>query len=282
MKHTILLSLSLLAFTGKASCQYFFQDIYNTRQTIANMALLKNNKVKTQVVQSLDASMNTENDFRCERAMSPTYHQMRAKTQSRATGYSVMTSSFSSKGWLTKTTDSTEASVTTTLYRYDAEGHLLYVSSTSQARDSKMRFDESRSYSYDNAGKVTQMVQKKGNDNDSVLVRFKTDSIGHVTEELETRKGVRSKRTFYNYDAQGHLTDIFRYHPTKKRMLPDYIFEYDAQQRLSKMTTVNAETSTYSIWSYNYLPSGLPQKEECYGKGNELLGTVKYSYTFNP
>ncbi|CAL1517271.1 hypothetical protein [Chitinophaga sp. MM2321] len=284
MKKTILLALGLLALTGKAQAQYYFQDICNTRQTAANMALLKANKVKAQMVQTLDANMDTDNDFRCERTLSPTYHQMRSQTQSRATGYSSMLSSFSSKGLLTKTVDSTGSSVTTTLYRYDSEGRLQYISSTSiaTALGSKMRFDETRSYSYDTAGQLQRMIQKKGNNNDSTIFVFKTDSTGHITEEQEQRNGKAVKRTYYNYDQQGRLTDIFRYQPAKKRMLPDYIFEYDTQGKLLKMTTVNAQTSSYTIWQYTYQPNGLPLKEVCYGKGKELLGTVKYGYVMNP
>ncbi|HEY9257814.1 hypothetical protein, partial [Chitinophaga sp.] len=247
MKKTILLALGMLALAGRGFSQYYFQDIYNTQQTVATMALLKDNKVKTQMVQTLDANMETDPDFRCERNLSPTYHQMRAQTQSSSTGYSAMTSSFSSKGLLTKTVDSSSASVTTTLYRYTNEGLLQYISSTSIALQSKMRFDETRSYSYDAAGHLQQMVQKKGNGSDSTVIAFKTDSSGHVTEELDQRQG---KRTYYNYDKAGHLTDVYRYQAAKKRMLPDYIFEYNAQGKIVKMTTVNAQTSSYTIWVY--------------------------------
>ena len=279
MKKTILLALGMLAFAGRGFSQYYFQDIYNTQQTVATMALLKDNKVKTQRVQTLDANLEADPDFRCERNLSPTYHQMRAQTQSSSTGYSAMTSSFSSKGQLTKTVDSSSASVTTTLYRYTAEGLLQYISSTSIALQSKMRFDETRSYSYDAAGHLLQMIQKKGNGSDSTVIAFKTDSSGHVTEELDQRQG---KRTYYNYDKAGLLTDVYRYQAAKKRMLPDYIFEYNAQGKIIKMTTVNAQTSSYTIWAYEYQPNGLPSKETCYGKGRELLGMVKYSYDLNP
>lgn len=279
MKKTILLALGMLAFAGRGFSQYYFQDIYNTQQTVATMALLKDNKVKTQMVQTLDANMEADPDFRCERNLSPTYHQMRAQTQSSSTGYSAMTSSFSSKGLLTKTVDSSSASVTTTLYRYTNEGLLQYISSTSIALQSKMRFDETRSYSYDASGHLQQMIQKKGNGSDSTVIAFKTDSSGQVTEELDQRQG---KRTYYNYDKAGHLTDVYRYQAAKKRMLPDYIFEYNAPGKLIKMTTVNAQTSSYTIWVYEYQPNGLPLKETCYGKGRELLGMVKYSYDVNP
>ncbi|QJB39283.1 hypothetical protein HF324_16020 [Chitinophaga oryzae] len=283
MKKTILLVLGMLAAGSKAYTQFYFQDIYNTQQTVATMALLKENKVKLQRVMTLDAAtMEIDRDFRCERSLSPTYHQMKSQTQSTATGYSALTSSFSSRGLLTKTVDSSAASITTTFYRYDAQGRLQSVSSSSVARESRMRFDETRSYSYDSAGRLLQMVQKKGIGSDSALITFKTDSAGHVTEELEQRKGAPAKRIFYNYDKNGQLTDVYRYQPAKKRMLPDYIFEYNTRGQVTRMTTVNAQTSSYTIWEYEYQDNGLPSKETCYGKGKELLGMVKYSYELNP
>ncbi|WP_212005891.1 hypothetical protein [Chitinophaga sp. HK235] len=282
MKKTILLALGVLALSSKAYTQYYFQDIYNTEQTNTTLAMLKTNKVKTQRVMTLDANMEIDRDFRCERSLTPTYQQMKSQTQSSATGYSSMTSSFSSKGQLTKTVDSSSASITTTLYRYDAQGRLVSVNSNSVALASKIRFDESRSYTYDASGHLHQMVQKKSTNADSALITFKTDSAGHVTEELEQRKGTPSKRTYYNYDKNGRLTDVYRYQPAKKRMLPDYIFEYNTQGQVAKMTTVNAQTSSYTIWQYEYQPSGLPSKETCYGKGKELMGMVKYIYEQNP
>jgi len=277
MKKTILLALSILAFVARGFSQYYFQDIYNTQQTVATMALLKENKVKTQQVLTLDADMQPDRDFRCERNLNPTYRQMRAQTQSSSTGYSAMISTFSAKGQLTKTLDSSGASVTTTQYRYDEGGRLQYISSTSIARDSKLRFDESRTYRYDTAGRLQELIQRKGGD--STVVAFKTDSAGNVIEELDTRRGTK---IYYNYDKAGRLTDVYRYQPAKKRMLPDYIFEYNAQGKLVKMTTVNAQTSSYTIWQYEYQPNGLPLSETCYGKGKELLGMVKYGYELNP
>lgn len=277
MKKTILLALGILGIAGKGFSQYYFQDIYNTQQTVATMALLKENKVKTQQVLTLDADLQPDRDFRCERNLNPTYRQMKTQTQSSSTGYSAMTATFGPNGQLTKTTDSSGASITTTLYRYDNGGRLQYISSTSTARDSKLRFDETRTYSYDPAGNLQLLTQRKGND--STVVAFKTDSAGHVTEELDKRRGTR---IYYNYDKSGRLTDVYRYQAAKKRMLPDYIFEYNAQGKLTKMTTVNAQTSTYTIWQYEYQPNGLPLSETCYGKGKELLGMVKYGYELNP
>lgn len=284
MQKTIcLLSLCLLLLSGPAMAQYYYQDIYNTRRTGDNMALLKDHKVRAQMVQSLDANMETDNDFQGQRLLTPTYRQMKAITRSRATGLSIMTSTFSGQGRLIRTTDSTESSVTTIQYQYDGNGRLTDIRSSSQARltGNKFRFAETRSYAYDSLGRLVQMVHKKGTGNDSTLVLFKTDDKGRVTEEQEYSKTIRNPRIYYNYDAEGRLTDILRFHPVKKRMLPDYMFEYDAQSRLLQMTTVNAETSDYTIWKYQYDTQGLPLREDCYGKDKALLGIIRYKYEFN-
>lgn len=278
-----LLAGCLLLFTARSMAQYYYQDIYNTQQTARNMARLKANNVHVQGVQSLDASLETDNDFRCQRILTPNFRQMRSVTQSRATGLSVMTSTFSAQGQLTKTVDSTGGSITTIQYRYDTAGHItgIHSVSVSEMGSSKFRVTNTRTYRYDDKGRLAGMVQRKSLGNDSTLVLFKTDAQGHVTEEQEYGKNVRSPRIYYNYDSQGRLTDVLRYHAAKKRMLPDYMFEYDAQGRLSQMTTVNAETSNYTIWKYKYDEKGLPLREECYGKEKALLGLIKYNYDYN-
>jgi len=282
-KKIILGGLFLLAIAGHSQAQYYYQDIYNTRQTADNMALLKEHNVRVQVVLSLDASMETDNDFKCQRVLTPNYRQMRSITQSRATGLSIMTSTFSNNGRLMKTTDSTESSISTIQYRYDTAGRLVDIQSLSVSQapgGGKVRITDNRTYIYDTEGRLTSMIHKKSL-GDSTTVLFKTDEQGRVTEEQEYGKTIRSTRIYYNYDSQGRLTDVLRYHPVKKRMLPDYMFEYDAQQRLAQMTTVNAETADYTIWKYMYDKAGLPDREECYGKGKELLGMIKYKYELN-
>ncbi len=277
MKRLITILICLLGIAKVASSQYYFQDIVNTQRTVANLALLKQQKVASQMVQTFDPSMQVDKDFRCVRLLTPTYHQMRAITNSTATGYEVLISSFSAKGQLTKTVDSTSASVTITQYRYDESGRLLAVSSSSQALDSKLKFEETRNYQYDTAGRLQLMVRKKSVGNDSMVVKFKTDEQGRVVEE----QPAMGKRTYFNYDQDGQLTDIYSYNAAKKRMLPDYMFEYEGKQ-MKKMTSVNTATSSYTVWEYSYQGNGLPDRESCYGKGRELLGMVKYNYTFNP
>jgi hypothetical protein len=274
-----------MAFFGlnlSVSAQFYYQDIVNTARTEANMALLKDNKIVAQVVQSFDEDRNSDNDFRCTRELSPNFRQIRSVTVSRSTGYSAMTSYFNTKGKLTKTIDSTRSIITTVIYMRntnDTSGKIQEVYLTSYEPKTKYKFTETRRYQYDQQGRLSQMIHFHGDRiEDSTTVSFTLDSLGQVSEEIETGKGSKGRRIYYKYNDQGLLSDIVRYSPTRKKMLPDYIFDYDAQNRLGAMTTVNGETATYTIWRYSYDEKGLPIQEECYGKKKELLGTVRYKY----
>ncbi|ACU63711.1 hypothetical protein Cpin_6306 [Chitinophaga pinensis DSM 2588] len=274
-----------MAFFGlnlSVSAQFYYQDIVNTARTEANMALLKENKIVAQVVQSFDEDRNSDNDFRCTRELSPNFRQIRSVTVSRSTGYSAMTSYFNTKGKLTKTIDSTRNIITTVIYMRntnDTSGKIQEVYLTSYEPKTKYKFTETRRYQYDQQGRLSQMIHFHGDRiEDSTTVSFTLDSLGQVSEEIESGKGSKGRRIYYKYNDQGLLSDIVRYSPTRKKMLPDYIFDYDAQNRLGAMTTVNGETATYTIWRYSYDEKGLPTQEECYGKKKELLGTVRYKY----
>lgn len=265
----------LLLMAGQAKAQYFYQDVYNTQQTMATMAAFKANKVSFQHVKTLDANQQTDNDFICIRGMNASYRQMRAVTQSSVSGRSTLTSSFNNAGRLTKTVDSSETAINTITYQYDGAGRLLQIQNSSKGREDKFRMMESRHFVYDTLGHLTGLVIKKEG-LDSVYVTVVTDTAGRVTEEAHPGR----QRVYYNYDAQGRLTDVLRYHPSRKRMLPDYSFEYDATGKLAQMTVVNIERGDYMIWKYRYDGKGLPEREDCYGKGNELLGMVRYQYEY--
>ncbi|RPE09164.1 hypothetical protein EGT74_19345 [Chitinophaga lutea] len=275
IKLSTLLSAALLLLLHGASAQYYYQDIYSTGQTAATMAGFKANKVSFQHVKSLDANQQTDNDFVCIRGMNPSHRQMRAVTQSSVSGRSVLISTFNTAGRLTKTVDSAVNTIGTVQYQYTADGRLGEIQTLSKGREDKFRMTETRRYEYDTTGRLQRLVIKKGG-LDSTLVQFKTDTAGRVTEEAAPGRS----RVYYNYDAQGRLTDVLRYHPVRKRMLPDYSFEYGADGRLAQMTVINIEKGDYLIWKYSYDAKGLPAREECYGKGQELLGMIRYTYEY--
>ncbi|WP_090107663.1 hypothetical protein [Chitinophaga sp. CF118] len=280
MRKLFLLIAVVFGLQGVTNGQFYYQDIFNTIRTENNLQVLKENKVLTQWVESLDANMESDDDFRCQREILQNYRKMKSKVQSRATGYSSMMSYFSTNGKLTKTVDSSQNSTTIINYIRDTAYKLTEVYLVSQDQKSKYQFTETRRYIYDSLGRPLKMIHFH-NDRiqDSSTVTFTLNEKGQVAEEFESGNNVYSQRIYYKYNDKGLLTDIVRYSPSRQKMLPDYMFEYDNLKRITQMTTVNGQSANYTIWKYTYNIQGLPDKEECYGKKNELLGIIKYRYS---
>lgn len=272
---TVISAASLLLVISTAKAQYYYQDVFNTQQTAATMALFKSNKVSFQHVKTLDANQEEDRHFICIRGINPTYRQMRTLTQSSVSGRSVVVSTFNNAGRLTKTVDSVENSISTMQYQYGPDGRLEEIQTSSRGKEDKFRMTENRRYVYDTLGRLKEMVLKKGG-LDSTVVKFTTDGAGRVTEEAQPGQ----QRVYYNYDSQGRLTDVLRYSPARKKMLPDYSFEYDANGKLTQMTVVNIASGDYLIWKYSYDEKGLPKAEECSGKEKTTLGMVRYTYEY--
>ncbi|TAE19514.1 MAG: hypothetical protein EAY72_00235, partial [Bacteroidetes bacterium] len=76
------------------------------------------------------------------------------------------------------------------------------------------------------------------------------------------------------------LTDIVRYNNKAKKLLPDFLYEYDATGQLVQTTQVLTGSNNYFIWKYSYQENGLKLKEECFDKQGLLVGYVTYSYMF--
>lgn len=279
MRKLFLLFVAVTGLQTMVHAQFYYQDIFNTKRTEDNLQVLKENRVNTQWVESLDANMESDDDFRCQRDLLMNYRKMKSRVHSLATGYSAMMSYFSANGKLTKTTDSSQNNTTVVNYIRDSAYKLTEVYLVSQDSKSKYQFTETRRYIYDAKGRITRMVHFH-NDRveDSSSVAFTLDEKGQVVEEYETGNNIHSQRIYYKYNDKGQLTDVVRYSPMRQKMLPDYMFEYDAQGRISQMTTVNGQSANYTIWRYTYTVLGLPDKEDCYGKKNELLGRIKYRY----
>jgi YD repeat-containing protein len=275
MKKLAFLVAGIVFQTLAAQAQYYYQDIITTQQAAANLALFKAHKVSKQVVRSLDAQQQEAADFTCVRTLNSSYRTMRALTSGMTIGSSSLTSTFNTKGLLIKAVDSSQQVINISTFNYDAAGNLTEVQFQSKGRGDKFQMKESRLFEYDSLGHLLRLQITK-NGMAAVTVLFKTDSLGRVIEEAYPGR----PRYFYEYDQSGQLSDILRYHPSRKRMLPDFSFTYHADGKLASMTTVQLEQNMYTIWSYVYDEKGLPKQEDCYGKGKELLGRIRYVYEY--
>ncbi|SFW13644.1 RHS repeat domain-containing protein [Chitinophaga sancti] len=274
------IAIFLVLYTG-AQAQFYYLDILNTKQTEENQANYKNAKVVSQIVASFDAEgRKTDYDFRSERDFSDNYRQLLTVTASVATGRSIMRTYFNNKGHLTKIIDSTRSIITTTIYtydKYDSSHNIKEIYVKTEDPGNKYTISETRRYVYDSLNRPTRMIHFRGEKlGDSTTVKFVLDSAGHVVEEQETGKG----KIYYKYNDQGLLTDIYRYYPSKQKMLPDYVFDYDAKNRIGATTTVNAQTRDYVIYRNTYNEMNLLEGQDVYGKQKVQVGVVRYKYKF--
>ncbi len=138
------------------------------------------------------------------------------------------------------------------------------------------RSTEVHLWMYNNSGQPTQMLRIKDG-RDTTLVMLTHDN-GNVAQETWKRKGKVVENYYYYYNTNNQLTDIVRYNYRAKKMLPDFLYDYDANGRIIKMMQVPTGRSDYMIWQYSYNSNGLKEKELLYNKQQQLVGRIEYKY----
>lgn len=274
-----LLSLAaVLIFSSTAFGQYYYKDIVGTRETAEIIKAYQNNKVSRVLLNSFDEDGTKTENFYVEQVFSPANQTLRTITRSGLTEESTLTSYVNDKGQVTKTVDSSESMISTSLYQYDGEGRLVSFTSSSSDTSKRLNQEEEHQWFY-KEGRAERMLRIK-NKVDTAFVSFKYDANGNIVEENSTRKGIKSEPVYYYYDAQNRLTDIVRYNPKARRLLPEYMFEYSANNQVIQKMTFPANSSEYLIWRYQYDDRGLKVKEAVFDKKKQLNGKVEYVYSF--
>ncbi len=273
----LLASLAFLASLS-ASAQYYYKDIVGTKETSEIIKAYQNNKVSRVVLTSFDGNNTPSSDFYVEQQFSPVSRTLKTITRSDMTHASVLVSVIDEQGRVIKTTDSSDVVTTITTYNYNPKGQLVSVLSSSADSSKETNESEQHLWQYDN-DRVLRMLRIK-NRVDTAYVAFKLDEAGNVTEEQETRRGIKAEPIYYYYDANNRLTDIVRYNPKAKRLLPEYMFEYSPANQVIQKITVPSNSDDYLIWRYQYNHQGLKTKEVIYNKQKQLTGKVEYQYSF--
>ncbi len=271
---TVLLAITVLP----AISQYYYKDIITVQQINETYRLYKSNKVNKVTLNSFQGNTPVTEGFVCEQRVNLSKNEVITYTKTLDVGESFFTAVYQPQGLLVKTTDSTEESVSNSSYQFDAANRLVSIHQVTHSNDTSSLFSEAHYWQYTASGKPLKMLRIK-NVMDSTVVDFKTDDKGNVTEEVAVGKGGRSQTIYYYYDEKNRLTDVVQYREKAKRLLPDYMFEYEEDGELSTMTVVPEGSSEYQKYYYKYNENGLKVIEFCYNKRNELLGKVEYHYT---
>jgi hypothetical protein len=278
MLKTISIAISLFCIKT-ASAQYYFQDIVSGSNSSKNFLLLKANKIKSVTVSSIEPDGNETEGFGISQKVNANLNQLTTVTESSQTGIATLITNFNKVGFPEKLVDSSTNLTNIMNYWYDAEGRLLKLSS--QSRDpedtNKYTITEDHLFTYNSAGQLVSMLRIKDRF-DTLLVKFIPAEKGLPGEEQWWKNNRKTENWFYYYDDKGQLTDVVRYNPKYKKMIPDYVFEYNEAGQIASQTVVQPGTSFFRLWMYEYDGRGLKKAETIFKKGKEQEGRIIYEY----
>lgn len=258
--------------------QYYYNDIIGTNATVEKMKTYTNNKVKSITGTGYDQRGTKTADFNEWQEINTTDNTLKISSRN---GQQItrQTYQFNKPGQLTSITETSGGIKSTTNYTYSGNNITRILTTTT---DSLRDFNETddHQWSYDNAGKAQKMYRIL-NGKDSTEYRFVTDEKGNIGEEQLIRRGVAIDPVYYYYDDDNNLTDVVRYNKKVKQLLPDFMLEYDEQNRvIQKTITLSTTTPDYITWRYIFNTQGLKTKEALFNKQKELTGRIEYNYTF--
>ncbi|HEU5054216.1 MAG TPA: hypothetical protein VFT78_13945 [Hanamia sp.] len=274
-----ILSFLFLFFYGnisKVNGQYYYKDILGTAKDNKEFSILKNANIKDIKITSFDENDQPSKGFFCEKKINKNFSQSKLLTNSNITGQSLLVTDYNDNGQVIRTTTTTPYSTNVVEYKYDTDGHIVSINTRTSASDDSNSISETHEYFYEN-GNPVKMVRTKNNQVISTIT-FKVDNKGNIIEEDASGKS-NDKKYYYYYDDNNRLTDVVHFNVIAKKLLPDYMFEYDdANHKPKQMISVDETGRNYFIWRYAYDDRKLPEIQKCYSKEKQLLGTIQYDY----
>ena len=260
-----------------SSAQFFYKDIWTVQQLTKEFSILKNENLRTVSVKSFEDDGEPSEGFFCERRIDKNFSRSETVSRSIITQQSLLVSYYNERGWITRTVDSSQTSLSRSDYEYDSKGRLTMLTNFTKANDENGGITETHQYVYNAAGKPEKMIRRKNNADVSV-VNFTVDDKGNIIDEEEIIKGKKGRKYFYYYDDRNRLTDVVHFNDRAQRLLPDYMYEYNPQGQIRQMISTDDNSSNYFTWKYTYNDQRLRESEKCYSKEKRLLGSIQYQY----
>jgi len=259
--------------------QYYYNDIISNDISNKNFSSLKSALVKSVTVTHFDNNDELQNDLKIEQTFNKDWSTLESKTITNDKVRPLLLRNYYQNNKIIKSEDTHDSVQTNTNYSYNNKGLLeniiCYTNDTTIASESL----ETHQWFYNERGRIIYMLKVK-NRHDTTKVELVYDKDSMITEENWFKKGKTIETYYYYYNDKKQLSDIVRYNNRAKRLLPDYLFEYDAIGNVQSMTQVPAGNSNYLIWQYIYNEKGLKQQDNCFTKQRQLIGKMKYEYTY--
>lgn len=257
--------------------QYYLQDMVQAGKTAANFAAMKNAGVKKMTAAGFDADGSIMQGFLLEQELDVRENTLTTVSQSDFTGKSKVITGFFPDGKPEKSTETSGSFTSISRYSYRTDGKLEQLMITGSDTLQNFSVTEVHRYAYDVNGKVSEMWRLK-NGTDSTRVVFITAENGLPGEEQWWKGNRKTETWYYYYNDKGQLTDVARYNPRARRILPDFLFEYNVKGQLIQQTTIPSGSNQYRIWKYQYDSRGLKIRESISNKNKLQEGYITYNY----
>ena len=270
-----MLQVLLLGCISRAHSQYYYNDIVATKQAVQQYQALKANHIRHVTATSYESDNQPTENFKLEQIISPDASTVTIDASYPSTG-NLLTVNKYQDGKLISTQDSSANVSTITTYTYNPDGNIASISTQTEDTFMNSHSKEVHLWQYNGNGLPEQMLRIKDG-KDTTLVQLTYDN-GNVAQETWKRNGKVIENYYYYYNSNNQLTDIVRYNYRVKKLLPDFLYDYDASGRVIKMTQVPTGRSDYMIWQYIYNSNGLKEKELLFNKQQQPVGRIEYKY----
>lgn len=254
--------------------QHYYNDIISINLSNTNYRFLKQQNIKMVKAMSYEADNTPAENFLLEQELDN--NKMFTRSSSTDNTVSIVTSYYENN-LLRRTVDTIRGVKNTTDYVYDAAGKIQRISTSSIDPEHKGNTTEAHLWFYKQDGKPDYMLKIK-NGSDTIKAEFVYDEKGNLAEERWKKINRTIDTYYYYYNEKNQLTDIVRLNLKVRKLLPEFVFQYNEQGLVSQMLQVVPGSGNYLIWRYTYDAKGLKQKEVCFNKKKELVGRVEYSY----
>ena len=272
-KSLVLLTLLFISYYSNA--QFYYNDVFNLKVSNKIYSNLIKNNIREISAVSTERDGTPTKGFAYLKSIKDNGNRATTHTELETGGVTDDVDTYVN-GLLTRSEDSADNVLTTVEYTYDADGKLLTVQT--QTDDTAMSTHSTELHKWFYTGNEPDSMIRIKDKTDSTVVRLKKDDHNNVAEELWIKKRRVIEHYFYYYNSNNQLTDIVRFNNKAQQMLPDFLFEYDANAMLSQLTQIPQGSSDYVIWQYIYDERGLKTKDVLFDKRQQLLGTVTYTY----
>lgn len=273
-----LIILFLLVKATHLEAQYFYNDIIGTGETTNLMKFYLENKIKKVTSNGFEAQGLPAKNYKEEQEVNETGMQLKISTFNDLKK-STITYSFDKSGRLIGSVDISNGIKSATVYTYNNEGKIILI--INSIVDSLQDFNQTEIHQWLYKNGSPEKMWRIINKSDTLEVWFKPDENGNVIEEQNSKKGKGTDPIYYYYDEKNRLTDIVRFNNKVKKLLPDFLFEYDESNRvIQKITTTSNNNMGYLTWRYLYNEKGLKTKEALFNKEKKLQGRIEYTYIY--